>query len=363
MKTKSKNNLPRFKNLEIHPFAYKKPSLTSVSIALLVLLCIQILMLFFTGSWKSLSIVACSLTASVLSQLIYNHFYPQTGIAWLSSLIQGILIGLLIPSTYFPPSVLVITFFSLLLCKFTIGNFATSWVNPVALTVCVAYILNISAFPPFLVGLDELQSKNAALSLIQSGIMTPLPFDSAVTSFLNRTVFRLFGIVIPDGYVTMFWDSGSVIPAFRFNFLTLLSSIFLISMDFMEGMIPGIFLLVYTLLVKFATLLFFRNSGIQGDVILSLLTSGTLFSSLFLLQWFGTTPVTLIGKIIYAVLGGIFAFLLMGSGTSSAGYVFTVLILNILSPVIQIAESSYNRKYIEKVLLPKLESMKEIENA
>ena len=57
----------------------------------------------------------------------------------------------------------------------------------------------------------------------------------------------------------------------------------------------------------------------QGDMILALLTSGTLFAAFFLMQWFGTIPMTRRGKIIYGFAGGIIAFIFSGCGTSPIG--------------------------------------------
>jgi len=83
---------------------------------------------------------------------------------------------------------------------------------------------------------------------------------------------------------------------------------------------------------------------------------------LFVLQYFGTTPITIWGKILYGILAGIIGFLIMGFGTSSSGYIFTVLIMNIISPVIQVFESRQTKNKIERKIVPYINEMYEVKN-
>ena len=87
-------------------------------------------------------------------------------------------------------------------------------------------------------------------------------------------------------------------------------------------------LLVYAVLIRLFGTSFFGGTFNQGDIILAFLTSGTLFCSVFIIQWYGTVPIFLSGKIILGILAGIIAFLVTGAGTSPIGMVYTVLITN-----------------------------------
>lgn len=352
-----------YKNVTLRPFNYITPSVGSTKISILLLLIPQIIMLFVTKSSGSLILLAVTIVASLASEGIFNAFVKATQFDWLTTTIQGILIGMLIPSQYPPVALFFITVLTLILTKYAFGGFANSWVNPAVITVAVAYFIDMSAFPMYLVSVQELQSRNSALSLIQSGDISMVSCDSAITSFLNRTIFRIAGVAIPEGYISLFWDCNSVIPAFRFNFITLLSSIILISFDMVEIVIPACFILIYSLLVKFISPLIIHGIPCQGDILLALLTSGTLFSTLYLLQWYGTTPVTTVGKIFYGCISGVMAFLVMGCGTSSAGYVFTVLIMNCISPIIQVVESRNVKYRIEKTLIPCISALQEVHHA
>ena len=87
-------------------------------------------------------------------------------------------------------------------------------------------------------------------------------------------------------------------------------------------------LIVYGILVRLFAPMIFGGDFNQGDILLAFLTGGTLFCSVFLIQWYGTVPIYLSGKILLGVLAGIIAFLIMGVGTSPIGIIYTVLITN-----------------------------------
>jgi len=356
----SKNN---HNTVTLKPFTYLTPSIRTTTIWSLALLGVQLVLLGLSGSYSSLIVIACSLAGAVFADVVFSLISKQTtSISWMITIEQGIVIGLLLPESYFPVAVFIITVVSLMLNKYAFGGFATSWANPVALTVALCYFLDMTVFPSYGLTMESLQIRNPALSMIQDGVFKTYSFDTPITDFLNKTVFSLFGVNVPSGYVSLFWDNGAAIPAFRFNFVTLVSSIILISFDMIDIIIPLCFVTVYSLLVKFVSPVMIGGLPYQGDIILALLTSGTLFCTLFVLQWYGTTPVTRIGKVVYGLLSGIIGFLILGCGTSPIGYVFIVLIMNTISPLIHVIESKNTRSMIERQLLPRLNIMKGGEN-
>ncbi len=351
-----------FNEITLTPYSYITPSLASTSKGLLILLLPQIFMLFVTKSYSAVFVVLASTLASLSSEAITLINQKPSSTSWFLATVQGILIGMLLPETYPVLAVFVISFIALMLVKYASGGFSSSWANPVAAAVATAYFMNAAFFPAYQVSTIELQTRNAALNLIQNGTIPLISADTEITAFFNRTVFKLFGIAVPEGYVSLFWDNGAIIPAFRFNLITIISSIILISLDMMDYLIPAIFITIYALLIRFVSPFFVGGIPMQGDIMLALLTSGTLFGTLYLLQWYGTTPVTTFGKVIYAIIAGITAFFVIGFGTSPVGYVYMVLLMDLFSPLIQVIESRKAKHHIEQVLLPRMNAMKETEN-
>ena len=350
-----------FSDVTLHPFVYLKPSLGISCFLILLLLLPQVLLLILTKSYSSLYIILSTLLASVASECVFLLLKKQFKYSFLIAIIQGLITGFLLPATYSPLAVFFIAITVFFLTKYSFGGFASSWINPTVVTVITCYILNTAIFPDFLLTHDDLQSRNAALYLIQRGSVPLIPLDSQITAFLNKNIFSYLGIVIPEGYVSLFWDCGSAIPAFRFNFITLVSSIILFSFELLDILIPTVYILTYSILVRFVGPFFTGGAAFQGDIILCLLTSGTLFSTLYVLQWYGTTPVTRRGKSLYAFLAGLLSFFIMGYGTSTVGYMYVILTMNILSLLIQVSESHRARKKIENVLVPRLSEL-EAEN-
>ncbi|MEE1181133.1 MAG: RnfABCDGE type electron transport complex subunit D [Treponema sp.] len=352
------------RKINLNPFHFASWSLETVSAVTIALLLIQVIMLAVTKSYASIVVLAASLAASVLSEIVHKAFLSKdTRIKWRISVIQGLLTGLLLPAAYNPAAVFIVVFLTMTVFRWAFGEFAESWANLVAVCVIVLYFLNSSCFPPCALTSADLQTRNSALVLIQNGSIVPLASDSSITEFLNKTIFKIVGISIPDGYVSLLWDNGSAIPAFRFNLITLFSSLVLFSFDFIDFIIPALFIFVYGLLVRFISPLILGGIPMQGDIILALLTSGTLFSTLFILQWYGTTPINLSGKIIYGILSGIVGFSIIGFGLSSIGYVFTVAVMNLISPCIQIFEDKKKFAKIRHKVVPRLIKMKEYDNA
>lgn len=327
-----------YKQISIAPFVNKNSTLKTY-LYIVIALIPQVIMLFITKSYDNLFLIFTCILACLFSEILYILKKKHTGLSVLKSILNGLLIGFFLPAGYPLVSVFFITLIVMSTVNFSFGDMTVSWINPIAVTVALCWFVGQFHFPGFLVTKNFLLEKNPSLTLIQEGIFPTFKFDEPITSFLNETIFGLFKVSIPQGYISLLWDNQSVIPAFRFNFLTLIFSVFLVAIDVIAFEIPFFFLTSYLLLVKFLSPFFSGGIQFQGDMLLALLSSGTLFCSFFLLQFFGTTPISKQGKFFYGIIGGILAFIFSGCGTSPIGSIMTVLFLNIISPVIQYFEN------------------------
>lgn len=332
----------------VRPFIYERPSLSNICIRILVLLALQLIALLLTKSYQSLYVVLVSVAGAIVSIILTNLLCKRELYQSLTTIIQAIFIGLFLPSSYPLVPVFFISFFCLFISYNVVFNKISSWINVSAAAVVIAWFIGNKFFPDFIVTSEYIPLKNTSWYLIQNGSFPIYNFDSAVTSFLNNYLFKFFKVTLPDGYVSLFVDTQSVIPAFRFNFLTIISAIILFSSDSFSEIIPIAFLFTYGLFVRIFVPYLYGGLLNQGDIILAFLTSGSLFSVVFLLQWFGTTPLTVIGKVILGLFAGIFAFITSGCGTSPIGMVYTVLISNILSLIIRVIEEISNKLIVSK---------------
>lgn len=326
------------KRVSLKPYIYEKPSISAVSLRILVLLLLQIFMLFFTKSFNAIIIIVCTTIGSLLAGIIHYLVIRKFKFLSLINLIQGILIGMLLPQNYPPLTALMVSFITLMIFKYIFETSENFWINIVCVSIVVAYFIGKKYFPDFLITKDLFTAKNPSVILINNNVFPIYDFDISFTNYLNANLLRHFKVTLPQGIISMLWDTQSVIPAFRFNLLTIIASIILFADNSFPLLIPSIFLFVYALFVR----LFFPyvSGGAlnQGDVMLAVLTSGTLFVAVFLIQWFGTHPMTVIGKILYAFFAGLLAFVIVGGGTSPVGMIYVIIICNILNLLIRLLE-------------------------
>jgi electron transport complex protein RnfD len=337
--------------ISVKPFVYSIPSISSVSIKFLILLGIQVLMLLLTKSFSAFFVVLTSLIGAVFASLVNYYAKKEPFYNIMSIAIQGIIIGLLLPQTYPLPMVFVISFATILISRLIVFKGINSWINIPALAIIIAWYIGNTFFPEFSLTAELLNIKNSSSYLIQNGFFPIFSFDTPITSWLNKNIFSLANVSIPEGYVSLLWDSQSIIPAFRFNLITIISSIIIFSDNSFSLIIPSIFLTVYAVLVRLFVPYLFGGSINQGDIILALLTSGILFCSVFLIQWYGTIPVTVLGKVLLGFLTGIIAFLIIGCGTSPVGMAYTIIISNIICMIIRIFEEKKNEFYTGRVIM------------
>lgn len=339
-------NKNKYKQLTFAPFCYSTPSISSSSWMVLFLLLPQIVMLFITKSYVAVGQIVISILSAIAADLIYSLIVKKSLVPSITVILQGMLIGFFIPEGY-PIFLLInVVLFSLLLTYYLFGGFAQSWINPVAITVIFLYLLGTQYFPGFTLNASHLQSPNVGQQLVNDGFIQKIPADGNITNFLNAKVFKFAGVSLPEGYVSLFWDTGALIPAFRFNLLTLIATMILLAFGGIKWIIPCVFLFIYGLLVRIFGL--FPYGGIlnQGDILLAIFSSGTIMTAFLLLQWPGTTPMTIVGKVVFGVFSGVFAFLIMGCGTSPIGAMFVILITNIISPIIQLVEDLIYQKIL-----------------
>lgn len=306
---------------------------------MVVLLLIQTALLGFYKSYDALVVIGAATLGSVLVFAIRYLTGDEPVYHVFESLLQGLLTGMLLPQSFPPQVAFFITFLTFLGVKYLTTSRSNVWANQVAFSVVIAWFIGKSFFPSFFISQEMMLVKNPSLSLIQSGAISLNKVDSFIIGLLNNSIFRFLKVNVPEGYLSYLWDSHSVIPAFRFNIMTILSSIVLFSDDSVDFKIPSIFLVVYLVLVRLFAPMFFGGTFNSGDIILALFSSGTLFVTLFLLQWPGTLPSTKSGKIFYAFVLGVLAFVIVGAGTSPVGMVYLVLLGNLISVIIKVIET------------------------
>ncbi len=334
----------------LRPFFYTKPSVRASVLGQIFLLFLQLAALFLTKSYSALLVIGCAVLATIASEFVNIKKYKRHHDSLAICIAQGLFVGMFLPESFPLLAVFCITFFTFVIIKNAFVSFSGTWANPVAVTVAIAYFTASSYFPVFLFDRPMIETVNIGSYLYQNEILTPLPIDFSLTTLVNEKFFNKFGISLPIGYLTLLIDNGSIIPAFRFNLLTIVSSIILFSLDMITAIIPIASILTYLLFVKVIGFFVLGGQMLQGDMFLALCTSGVAFCSLFVLTWYGTIPYTTSGRLFYGILCGVVFYVIVGCAFSASGCMFSVLIANVLSPFIQMIENRRINKDVSKMM-------------
>ena len=211
---------------EVNPFFYLCDSMSAITYKILILLSIQFIALLLTKSYDSVLIISVTFSGGLLASLLYYILTKEAFYKNYEIIIQSILIGFFLPSSFPLPTAFLCSFVILFLFKIFIRH-SNNWMTPSALAIVIAWFIGKSHFPQFLISQDLIITKNPAVSLITQGTFPVFSFDSSITNFLNNYILFPFRVTIPEGLISLLWDTNSVIPAFRFNILNIIATIVL----------------------------------------------------------------------------------------------------------------------------------------
>jgi len=319
---------------KIAPFIYTSVSLRSIYLSYLLLLLPQIILLFiYHDIYAGLNIFV-SVAATLTCQSIVYAIEKTTFKIPLEALLQGILVGFFMPTNIGFLFVFVLSFLGFALTKVIFGKSGT-WMHSVMIVLVIAYI-----------SAPELFIFSENINALEKNLATSLSFDASITSFLNSYILNDLGITLPSGYISLFWDSSSLIPACRYNLVTILSSIILLSLKVRDYTIAVLFVILYEAFVY----CFSAFALFQGDVLVSLMKGGFLFMVFFVLPEPNSFPKTCFFKLFSGLFLAIVSFLLSGGKATFITIAFASLLLSIINPYIEeIEKMLHSKKSMKKV--------------
>ena len=327
------------------PFVFSGLRIEVASIVVILTLLVQVALMIAFKDARALVGILAALIGAALAELCFAS--PVLCFSGKSAkfsdgtaAIHGLVAGFLLPSSLNPFLAIIASFAGLFVARNFFNGRRNSWICPPALSVIFAYVAAPSCF-------------EAALALPPDVTLDEMAdFDYSVSSFLNRTVLRLFGVSLPEGYVQLFFNPHSPVPAFKFGIATLFSSIILIALDVIDWIAPAAFVLVYgagvfffsqAIPAPFPYQIYLTSEG--GNILFALFSSGAFFAAVYLLSDFPTLPRTRTGRLVLGVIAGVAAFFACGRGGASiASVAFAVFAANLLSLAIGYVENGVLRR-------------------
>ena len=317
------------------PFIYTRLTARKTNFVLILLVSIQFAVLLIARDFFAVVTILFAVAGSSLVEYWAQYRNAEKLTFSFEAVITGLLIGFFMPVKIGFVFTFFVSALSVFISKSLYGGTGSNWINPTVIAACIAYISRPDAFPPVLSHPAFLKEKGSMFAVLESYSLLHIKSDFAITSAFNSIFLHGAGVTLPEGYVTLFLNSTSPIPAFRYNFITLLSSVVLFSLRVADYIFPAIFIFVYATLVWTFAQVPVTGIYFSGDILAALLTSGILFAAFFVLTESSSAPKTKYGKAVCGIIAGIFAFFICGAGASPAGTAFTLLITNIFTPLIE----------------------------
>ncbi len=325
------------------PFVYTRPTVFTLHLFIIVLLSVQVLVLLLLGDIYAVLNILSSIIACFAVDLLVQKSFSYKFKFNIDVLTTAMLIGFFMPSQIGFLFVFFLSAFSFFLTKIVFGGTGSNWINPVAVALCMAYISRPEVFSN-VIYLEDIKNAGGIFPLLKNAGLLKLKSDFSITSALNALFLHSVGVTLPEGYISLFLNYGSPIPAFRYNLITLLSSIVLFSFKAVDYLIPTVFLVCYGLLIWIFGGLAISGTFFTGDILFALLTSGVLFAAIFVMTESSSTAKTKVGKMICGFLNALFAFFICRQGASPAGIAFVIILTNSFTPLIEKVEVEIQRR-------------------
>lgn len=335
--------MPYNRSLSPAPYIYAGMNIRRSAILSLALLLLHLAVMGFMRDVAGIMTICCTGAASVFASFLIGYHQGKLSFD-MNALVAGLLIGFFLPTD----SGLAFSFFTAFMSYFlswgVFGGRGSSWINPVMLAVCIAAVCQPGRFVQP-VSVEQITAGGSVFAALETAGGIRGAADQSVTSMLNSVLLHRIGVTLPEGYVSLFLLYPSAIPAFRYNMLTLLSSIILLSTQAMHKTLSFSFLAVYGLSVYFFSSALSGTPFGRGDILSAMFSSGAFFAAFFVINDGGSVPRSWGGRLLSGALTGIFAFCIIGPGAYPAGIPFAVLCTDCLNPLIeQLEVSVYKRK-------------------
>lgn len=324
------------------PYVYTGMNARQTAILVLSLLSLQLIAMGIMHDFASIFLVISAGAAAALASFLIGCMQGKSSFD-IHALVTGLLIGFFLPVNGGFVFSFLIAFMSYFFSWGVFGGKGFSWINPVMLAACIAAVCKPDCFVQP-ASINRIISEGSVFSALKGSGLLQTPADQYITSMFNSTFLHEVDVTLPEGYIGLFLHYPSAIPAFRYNLLTLCSSIVLLSVKTIHKTLSFTFLIVYGLLVYLFPSAGHTSTYGQGDVLSAILTSGALFSAFFVMNDSGSIPRSWEGRFITGILTGIFAFCIAGPGAIPAGIPFAVLLVGCLTPLIEWLEAYFYKR-------------------
>ena len=271
----------------------------------------------------SVYVALAALVAAILAELFVTYRVHGTGkLRDGSAAASALVLALMLPNQIHPMHAALGAIFAIMVVKHSFGGLGSNWMNP----ALGGWLFVRFSWPSaFAAALD-------AHAGYPSGAESVV--DQAVRSFMNRTVFTVFGAELPPGYIDIFWLDAPGIVADRAVLALLVLIAMLFAFRASRWWVSVVYLAVFALLVRLVGDLPFEGYLWEGNVLLAILSGGTLVTAFVLLAEPSSGAKSIPGNVALAVFAAALTVVFRYFGGEFYGGFFAVAAANALTPLL-----------------------------
>ena len=254
---------------------------------------------------RSLVVLLVAVASCVLFELLYQKLmHKKVTINDFSAVVTGLLLGMNLPSTIPLWMVVLGSGFAIIVVKQLFGGLGQNFMNPALGARCF-------------------------LLISFAGRMTTFTYDG-ITGATPLAILKTEGIEAVD-VLSMFIGNISGVIGETSVIAILVGAIYLFIRKIITPLIPMVYIGVFALFI-----LLFGGKGFDLTFLAAHLCGGGLMlGAFFMATDYVTSPVSNLGKVIYAAILGILTGLFRVFGNSAEGVSYAIIFTNLLVPIIE----------------------------
>ena len=291
------------------PHLHTSTTITKIMLDVIIALApAAVLGVFFFGFYAAL-VIAVAVASAVVSEWVFDKITKKRNTTGdLSAVVTGLLIALNMPPRIPLWMVVIGSAFAIIIVKQMFGGLGKNFVNPALAARCFMLIAWTGAMTTFHEPLADAVSSATPLAIMKDGAAGSLPtLMQCFLGFKSGTIGEVSAIALIVGFA------------------------YLLIKRVVSVKIPAAYLLSFALLTFF----FGKNAMDAGYLAYQLLTGGLLLGAFFMATDYTTTPTTSKGMIIFGIGCGVLTFLIRRFGGYPEGVSFSILLMNLASPLIE----------------------------
>ncbi len=252
---------------------------------------------------RAAMLIAVTIASCVLSEFLYCKIVKKKStVTDLSAVVTGLLLALNLPVSLPVWQAILGGFFAIIVVKMLFGGLGQNFMNPALGARCFLLISFAGSMTNFTY---DGVSTATPLALLKSG--------EAVNT-MDMLIGRIPGTI----------GETSVIAI-------IIGAIFLILMGVIDLTIPGLYIVSFSIFV-----LLFGGHGLDTNYLTAQLCGGGLMlGAFFMATDYVTSPITPMGKVIYAIVLGVLTGIFRIFGASAEGVSYAIIFGNLLVPLIE----------------------------